>query len=194
VGWGWWERDSYATAGNPLAPPQPMRTMLKVKVAITKLGEQTLVSFLTVLQSYTEDSDGDNCYPRNPKGVAFAYLPTLSLACGTFGARYSFSNISGLRLMLVVAWLSWGLESVSMLSWIMGSVVAVAILNIGEVWLIVLRQTCRRRRAASCHYIYQQPAHSLDFHPQDIPAYQDPVSPYALVHVRPSRQTQHIIR
>jgi hypothetical protein len=135
-----------------------MRTMLKVKVAITKLGEQTLVSFLTVLQSYTEDSDGENCYPRNPKGVAFAYLPTLSLACGTFGARYSFSNISGLRLMLVVAWLSWGLESVSILSWIMGSVVAVdavAILNIGDVWLIVFRQTCRRTRAASWDYIYQ---------------------------------------
>lgn len=28
---------SYTTAGKPLAPPQPMRTMLNVNVAITKL-------------------------------------------------------------------------------------------------------------------------------------------------------------
>lgn len=30
--------------------------------------------------------------PRNPSGVALAYLVTCSVACGTFGARYNYSS------------------------------------------------------------------------------------------------------
>lgn len=80
LGWSWdgdgggreW---TYTTACIPAAPPQPISTMENVKVEITK--------------------------PRKPKGVAFAYFPTRSFACGVLGARYSFSNSSGLIEMLV---------------------------------------------------------------------------------------------
>jgi hypothetical protein len=127
----------HATAGNPLAPPQPMSTMLKVKVAITKLSNVSIILHICICN----DDDRRNCYPRKPKGVAFAYLPAFSLACGTFGARYSFSNISGLRLMLVVAWWSPGvLESLAMRSEAesrtMGSVVVVAILNLPALFFV----------------------------------------------------------
>ena len=66
---------TYTTACMPAAPPQPISTMEKVKVEMTN--------------------------PRKPKGVALAYLPTRSFACGVFGARYSFSNSSGLIEMFV---------------------------------------------------------------------------------------------
>jgi hypothetical protein len=55
--------NTHATAGNPLAPPHPINTILNVNVEITK--------------------------PRKPKGVAFAYRAAWSTACGTLGARYN---------------------------------------------------------------------------------------------------------
>jgi hypothetical protein len=38
----------HATAGNPLAPPQPMSTMLKVKVAITKLSNVSIILHISI--------------------------------------------------------------------------------------------------------------------------------------------------
>jgi hypothetical protein len=93
---GCWNR-AYTTACSPDAPPQPMSTMEKVNVEITKLFG---VQYGTVNQKALYDVQ---THPRKPKGVAFAYCPTRSWACGVLGARYSFSKSSGLMEMLVEA-------------------------------------------------------------------------------------------
>jgi hypothetical protein len=93
---------AYATAGRPFAPPQPINTMLKVNVAITKLAQ------INTVQSHLKRMT----YPRNPNGVAFAYFPTLSDLCGTLGERYSFSNNSGLIDILVAVCASCGFSSI----------------------------------------------------------------------------------
>jgi hypothetical protein len=89
--------EAYTTAWRPEAPPHPMSTMEKVNVEITKL---VAVQYGTVDRKAPCDVQ---THPRKPKGVAFAYCPTRSLACGVLGDRYSFSKSSGLMEMFVEA-------------------------------------------------------------------------------------------
>lgn len=59
----------------------------------------------------TRDSQDTN--PKKPRGVALANLAALSTACGTLGAKYNFSNNSGVIEIFVVVCVSGALSSLS---------------------------------------------------------------------------------
>lgn len=72
---------TYTTGDNPSASPQPIMTIAKVKVEITKLGGRQYLcanAFFVIQSSH---------YPTKPSGVGLAKRLILSPAWGVLGVR-----------------------------------------------------------------------------------------------------------
>jgi len=86
-----------ATPERPLAPPQPINIMEKVKVEITKPT--------TPYGSSACHAQADmNFEEDNTIGVGLANRLYASPLWGTFGVRNNFSNNSGEMVMPLIVW------------------------------------------------------------------------------------------